>query len=85
MFQLMEMWILAMTKLRRKGTKVSFRRHVSVVLSCLWIFIYANSLNLFEMLVRDAMDDIVDELGEDEIMEESGKLYLFIRYLDKKQ
>jgi hypothetical protein len=37
------------------------------------------------MLVRDAMDDIVDELGEDEIMEESGKLYLFIRYLDKKQ
>jgi hypothetical protein len=35
------------------------------------------------MPVRDAMDDIVDELGEDEIMEESGKLYLFIRYLDK--
>jgi hypothetical protein len=24
----------------------------------------------------DAMDDIVDEMGEDEIMEESGKLYL---------
>jgi hypothetical protein len=29
----------------------------------------------------DAMDDIVDEEGEDEIMEVSGKLYLFLRYL----
>jgi hypothetical protein len=36
------------------------------------------------MLVGDAMDDIVDELSEDEIMEESGKLYLFLRYLDKQ-
>jgi hypothetical protein len=26
----------------------------------------------------DVMDDIVDELGEDEIIEESGKLYLFV-------
>jgi hypothetical protein len=30
------------------------------------------------------MDDIVDELSEDEIMEESSKLYLFLRYLDKQ-
>jgi hypothetical protein len=35
------------------------------------------------MLVGDAMDGIVDELAEDEITEESGKLYLFVRYLDK--
>jgi hypothetical protein len=35
------------------------------------------------MLVGDAMDDIVDELGEDEITEESGKLYLFVQYIDK--
>jgi hypothetical protein len=33
---------------------------------------------------RDAMDDIVDELGEDEITEESGKLFFFLRYLDKQ-
>jgi hypothetical protein len=26
----------------------------------------------------DAMEDIVDELGEDEIMEESGKLFFFL-------
>jgi hypothetical protein len=30
------------------------------------------------------MDDIVGKLGKDEITEESGKLYLFIRYLDKQ-
>jgi hypothetical protein len=30
------------------------------------------------------MDDIVDELGEDEITEESSKLYLFLRYLHKQ-
>jgi hypothetical protein len=30
------------------------------------------------------MDDIVDELGKDEITEESGKLYLFLRYLRKQ-
>jgi hypothetical protein len=35
------------------------------------------------MPVGDAMDDIVDKLGEDEITEESAKLYLFVRYLDK--
>ncbi len=35
------------------------------------------------MLDGDAMEDIVDEFDEDEIMEESGKLYLFVRYLDK--
>jgi hypothetical protein len=35
------------------------------------------------MPVGDAMDDIVDELGEDEIMEESGMLYLFVPYSDK--
>jgi hypothetical protein len=46
-------------------------------------FIYGNSLNLFGMPVGDAMDDIVDELGEDEIMEESGMLYLFVPYSDK--
>jgi hypothetical protein len=33
---------------------------------------------------RDAMDDIVDELGEDEITKESGKLFFFLRYLDKQ-
>jgi hypothetical protein len=36
------------------------------------------------MPLGDAMDDIADELGEDEIMEESGKLYLFLRYLEKQ-
>jgi hypothetical protein len=30
------------------------------------------------MLDGDAMEDIVDELGEDEIMEESGKLFFFL-------
>jgi hypothetical protein len=57
---------------------------MSVVLSCLWIFIYDNSLYFFGMPVGDAMDDIIDELGEDEITEESSKLYLFVRYLDKQ-
>jgi hypothetical protein len=33
---------------------------------------------------RDAMDDIVDELGEDEIMEEPDKLFFFLQYLDKQ-
>jgi hypothetical protein len=32
----------------------------------------------------DAMDDIVDELGEDEITEEHGKLFFFLWYLDKQ-
>jgi hypothetical protein len=32
----------------------------------------------------DAMDDIVDELGEDEIPEEFDKLFFFLRYLDKQ-
>jgi hypothetical protein len=36
------------------------------------------------MLDGDAMDDIIDELGEDEITEESDKLYLFLRYLEKQ-
>jgi hypothetical protein len=31
----------------------------------------------------DAMEDIVDELGEDEITKESGKLFFFLQYLDK--
>jgi hypothetical protein len=35
LLQLMEMLMLAMTKLRRKGTEVSFRRHMSVVILCL--------------------------------------------------
>jgi hypothetical protein len=30
------------------------------------------------MLDGDAMEDIVDELGEDEITEESGKLFFFL-------
>jgi hypothetical protein len=30
------------------------------------------------------MDEDVDELGEDEITEESGKFYLFLWYLDKQ-
>jgi hypothetical protein len=32
----------------------------------------------------DAMEDIVDELGEDEIMEESCKLFFFLWYLGKE-
>jgi hypothetical protein len=84
MFQLIEMSMLARTKLRRKGTKVSFWWHISIVLSCLLIFIYANSLFLLGMLDGDVMEDIVDELGEDEIMEESGKLFFFLQYLDKQ-
>jgi hypothetical protein len=76
--------MLARTKLRCKGMKVSFQRHISIVFSCLWIFIYANSLFLLGMPDGDAMDDIVDELGEDEITEESGKLFFFLRYLDKQ-
>jgi hypothetical protein len=32
----------------------------------------------------DAMEDIVDELGEDEITEEFGKLFFFLQYLDKQ-
>jgi hypothetical protein len=32
----------------------------------------------------DAMEDIVDELGEDEITEESSKLLFFLWYLDKQ-
>jgi hypothetical protein len=31
----------------------------------------------------DAMEDILDELGEDKITEESGNLFFFLRYLDK--
>jgi hypothetical protein len=31
----------------------------------------------------DAMKDIVDELGEDEISEESDRLFFFLRYLSK--
>jgi hypothetical protein len=30
------------------------------------------------------MEDIVDELGEDEITEESCKLFFFLRYLGKE-
>ena len=56
----------------------------SVVFSFLWIFIYAYSLFLLGMSDGDAMDDIVDELGEDEIMEESGKLFIFLQYLNKQ-
>jgi hypothetical protein len=55
-----------------------------MVLSCLWIFFYANSLFLLGMPDRGAMDDIVDELGEDEIMEEPDKLFFFLQYLDKQ-
>jgi hypothetical protein len=33
---------------------------------------------------RDTMDDIVDELGEDEIMKEFDKLFFFLQYLDKQ-
>jgi hypothetical protein len=36
------------------------------------------------MPAGDAMEDIVDELGEDEITEESGKLFFFLQYLDKQ-
>jgi hypothetical protein len=32
----------------------------------------------------DAMEDIVDELGEDEIIEESGKMFFFLQYLNKQ-
>jgi hypothetical protein len=77
MFQLMDMSMLAMNKLMCKGTKVSFWWHISVIFLCLWNFIYANSLFLLWMLDGDAMEDIVDELGEDEITEESCKLFSF--------
>jgi hypothetical protein len=36
------------------------------------------------MLDGDAMEDIVDELGEDKITEESSKLFFFLQYLDKQ-
>jgi hypothetical protein len=77
MFQLIEMSMLAMNKLRCKEMKVSFQRHVSVIFSCLWNIIYANSLFLLGMPDGDAMEDIVDELGEDEITEESCNLFSF--------
>jgi hypothetical protein len=32
----------------------------------------------------DIIDDIIDDQGEDEITEESDKLYFFVRYLDKQ-
>jgi hypothetical protein len=67
--------MLARTKLRCKGTKVSFWCHISDALLCLWIFIYANSLFLLGIPDGDVMHDIVDEVGEDEITEESGKLF----------
>jgi hypothetical protein len=47
-------------------------------------FIYANSLFLLGMPDGDAMEDIVDELGEDEITEESCKLFFFLQYLGKE-
>jgi hypothetical protein len=47
-------------------------------------FIYANSLFLLGMPDGDAMEDIVDELGEDEITEEFIKLFFFLRYLGKE-
>jgi hypothetical protein len=75
--------MLGRTKLRWKGMKVSFQRHISVVFLCLWICIYANSIFLLGMPDRDAMEDIVDELGEYEIMEESDKLFYFLLYLVK--
>jgi hypothetical protein len=84
MLQLMEMSMLAITKLRCKGTKVNFWRHISVIFSCLWNFIYANSLFLLGMPDADAMEDIVDELGEDEITEEFIKLFFFLRNLGKE-
>jgi hypothetical protein len=84
MFQLMEMSMLAITKLKCKGTKVSFQRHISVIFLCLWNFIYVNSLFLLGMPDGDAMEDNVDDLGEDEITEESGKLFFFLRYLGKE-
>jgi hypothetical protein len=51
---------------------------------CLWNFIYANSLFLLGMLDGDAMEDFANELGEDEIMKESCKLFFFHRYLGKE-
>jgi hypothetical protein len=48
------------------------------------IFVYANSLFLLGMLDGDATEYIVDELGEDEITEESDKLFFFLWYLDKQ-
>jgi hypothetical protein len=67
--------MLARTKLWCKGTKVSF---LATYFCCTFVFVdflYANSLFLLGILDGDAMDDIVDELGEDEITEESGKLF----------
>jgi hypothetical protein len=48
------------------------------------IFIYANSLFLLGKPDGDAMEDIVDELGEDENTKEFGKLFFFLQYLDKQ-
>jgi hypothetical protein len=79
----MEMSMLDWTKLRCKGTKVSLQQHISILFLCLWIFIYANSLFLLGMPNGDAREDII-ELGEDEMTEESGKLFFFLRYLDKQ-
>jgi hypothetical protein len=59
MFQLMEMSMLAITKLKCKGTKVSFQRHISVIFLCLWNFIYVNSLFLLGMPDGDAMEDML--------------------------
>jgi hypothetical protein len=77
MFQLREMTMFAMNKLRCKGMKVSFRLHISMIFSCLWNIIYANSLFPLGMPDGDAMEDIVDELGEDKVTEESCKLFSF--------
>jgi hypothetical protein len=48
--------------------KVSFRQHISIIFSCLWICIYANSIFLLGMPDGDAME---------------GKLFYFLRYLVK--
>jgi hypothetical protein len=45
---------------------------------------YGNSLFPLGMTDGDAMEDIVDKLGEDEITEEYGKLFFFLRYVDKQ-
>jgi hypothetical protein len=73
----MEMSMLAMNKLRCKGTKVSFWLHISIIFLCLWNIIFANSLFLLGIPDGDAMKEIVDELCEDEITEESCKLFSF--------
>jgi hypothetical protein len=60
-----------------QGNEGQFLATYFCYILCLWKIIYANSLFLLGMPDGDAMKDIVDELGEDEITEESYKYFSF--------